>query len=274
MKKKTAIIILNYNTYQMTLELVHNLDEKFGNEADIIVVDNASPNESAQILKKESEEKGFIFLESKENGGYAKGNNIGIRYAQKNGYLYVLISNNDVLIQSSETLRKLEDVMKHNPKIGAVSPKLVERDGRKSPPIYYRVPSFWDLTFGMLAYRKKRYQQDDTKSYQVYAPRGSFMLLRNSILKKAGNFDESTFLYYEEPILAERIRKVGGICWHCGETEIVHLGSETIDYSINKKFKLDSLCQSYEHYLRSYRNLGKIRIRLCILFRRSAAFRH
>lgn len=274
MKKQTAIIILNYNTYQMTLELIQNLQDKFGRETAIIVVDNNSPNESACVLREASEEKGFVFLESKENGGYAKGNNIGILYAQKEGYPYVLVSNNDVLVQSPDTLEVLENVMKKNPNIGAVSPKLVERDGRKSPPIYYRVPSFWDLTFGMFAYRKKRYQQDDTQSYQVYAPRGSFMLLRNNMLKKAGNFDESTFLYYEEPILAERLRKVGGICWHCGETEIVHLGSETIDYSISKKSKLNALCQSYSHYLKNYRHLGKIRTWLCIFFRRGAAFRH
>lgn len=270
----TAIVILNYNTYQMTLDYVENLIENFGNQVKIIVVDNASTNESAEVLERESENRGFIFIPNKINGGYAQCNNIGIEYAQKLGMKYVLVSNNDVLIRSENTLQILENILNENPEIGAVSPKLVERDGRKSPPIYYKVPSFWDLTFGIFHYRKIRYQQNDEKSYQIYAPRGSFMLLRNSMLKKCGNMDENTFLYYEEPILAERLLSVGGKCWHCGDTEIVHLGSETIDKNTNKKFKIDTLCNSYRYYLRVYRKMGRIKLAICVLLRRIVASRH
>lgn len=61
----TAIVILNYNTYQMTLDYVENLIENFGNQVKIIVVDNASTNESAEVLERESENRGFIFIPNK-----------------------------------------------------------------------------------------------------------------------------------------------------------------------------------------------------------------
>ena len=69
--KKVAVIILNYNSWRETLnEITICVNVLNMNYKDIIVVDNASPNDSALNLKKESGEKGFIFLQSKENKGY------------------------------------------------------------------------------------------------------------------------------------------------------------------------------------------------------------
>lgn len=74
--------------------------------------------------------------------------------------------------------------------------------------------------------------------------------------------------------MAERLLSVGGKCWHCGDTEIVHLGSETIDKNTNKKFKIDTLCNSYRYYLRVYRKMGRIKLAICVLLRRIVASRH
>ena len=271
---KLAIVILNYNTYEMTLKMVDSLFKVVSRETEIVVVDNKSSNESSAVLKNASEEKNFTFIQSEVNGGYAKGNNIGITYSQKQNAEYVLVANNDILIDTPEVLDSLVKFMDSNPKVGAVSPRLLERDGRKSPPIYYKKPNFWDLSFGMISYRKKRFKQDDLGTYRVYAPRGSFMLLRNSSLMKIGNLDERTFLYYEEPILAERLAKEGFECWHYGDAVVTHLGSETIDNHITKGKKLDSLCGSYRHYLKNYRGFSKVQVWICEKIRRLVASRH
>lgn len=271
---KLAIVILNYNTYKMTLDMINSLSSVIPNETVIIVVDNNSTNESDEILKKNSQTHNYVYIHSDNNGGYAKGNNIGIKYAQEIGAEYVLIANNDILINSANVLVSLISFMDNNSSVGAVSPRLLERDGRKSPPIYFKKPDFWDLSFGMVAYRKERYKRDDLGIYKVYAPRGSFMLLRNSALEQVGNMDENTFLYYEEPILAERLEKAGYECWHYGEVVVTHLGSETIDNHIAKGKKLDSLCNSYSHYLKHYREFSDAKVWICGKIRRLVAARH
>ena len=100
------------------------------------------------------------------------------------------------------------------------------------------------------------------------------MLLRNSSLMKIGNLDERTFLYYEEPILAERLAKEGLECWHYGDAVVTHLGSETIDNHITKGKKLDSLCDSYTYYLKKYRGFNSVQRWICEKIRRLVASRH
>lgn len=270
---KLAVVILNYNTYQMTLEMVDSLRKVIPQDAQIVVVDNKSTNESSLVLAKESNKKGFVFIQSDSNKGYAAGNNIGITYTQEKNSEYVLVANNDILIESSDVLDSLIGFMDENLNVGAVSPRLLERDGKKSPPIYYKKPSFWDLSFGMISYRRKRFEQNDLLTYKVYAPRGSFMLLRNSSLREIGNLDTSTFLYYEEPILAERLAKINAECWHYGKSYVTHLGSETIDNHITKGRKLNALCDSYEYYLKAYRSFNSLQVWICKTIRRLVASR-
>lgn len=84
---RISFIILNYITWQDTLKEVYLLHDntkiKF---ADIIVIDNASPNESANKLLRLLVEMVFLFIASENNGGYAAGNNIGLRMAYNLGY--------------------------------------------------------------------------------------------------------------------------------------------------------------------------------------------
>lgn len=117
---KVAIIILNYKTYEMTLKLVDSL-KKICNkdQVGIIVVDNASPNESAIELQQHSEKNNdFILIKSDKNGGYASGNNLGLRYAVKSGFKYSLVINNDIEINSYSTIEKMLDLIRSDIGIG------------------------------------------------------------------------------------------------------------------------------------------------------------
>lgn len=265
-----AIIILNYNTYQMTIDLVNSLVKIApGNFCEIVVVDNASPNESAQKLEEEAKKnKLFTFLRSTKNGGYAAGNNIGLKYATGKGYKYSLVLNNDIEIDSFEQINRMIDLFSQNRKIGAVSPRIVGKDGKKDPPLYFKKPSFWDLSLGIVFYHKKRFIFDENRNTRIYAPRGSCMLLKNESLKKADYLDESTFLYYEEPVLAERLLHVGYECWLCGDSFVVHHHSATISKAINKKKLIKTITQSYKIYLSHYRKFNLFQVLFCILIRK------
>lgn len=270
--QETAIIILNYNTYDMTLDLIDELFSICPQErCQIIVIDNASPNESAEVLEKKAEMNGkFIFIKNDKNGGYAAGNNIGLRYAVGHGFKYSLVINNDIEIDSYNQIANMIELMEKTTSIGAVSPRIIGKDGKKDPPIYFKKPSFWDLSFGIKANNKQRYQFDENRNAKIYAPRGSCMLLRNEDIKLINFLDEHTFLYYEEPILAERLDMIGKNCWLCGESEVIHNHAVTISKAINKKKIIETITNSYKYYLSSYRKFNKIQVAICLGIRKIA----
>lgn len=121
---KVCIVILNYNNYEDTIECVQSLRSAINsNEYDIVIVDNNSVNDSVKELSRALSP--IKIITSLENRGYANGNNIGIKYAEDNGYDYICILNNDTLIEVDfleSCKRELED----NSSVAFVSPVLVE----------------------------------------------------------------------------------------------------------------------------------------------------
>lgn len=266
---KVGFVILNYNTYSLTLNLIKNIRDKLSYpNYEIIVVDNCSTNASQEILQSESVKQGFTFIANKINAGYAQGNNLGIAYAIDSGIKYIAISNNDIIIVEPDCVNKLIDALNSDGNIGVVSPCLISLDGKVDPPLYFKRPSFYDLTFGSFFYHRQRFKQDYTASYAVYAPRGSFMVLRSSDLKEINNLDENTFLYFEEPILAERLAKIGKYTWYCGNTKVIHNHGKTISTSVSRKRNMLLLVRSYRYYLKNYRNFNFWEIETCVLFRK------
>ena len=96
-KDQVAIIILNYKSWEDTLSLAEAIQKLFLlNWNQIIIIDNNSPNESDKKLNEFSD-KGYIYIQTGQNNGYAAGNNIGLKYAYKNGFKYGWILNNDII---------------------------------------------------------------------------------------------------------------------------------------------------------------------------------
>lgn len=254
----------------MTLKLVNNIERIILDRPgiEIIVVDNKSANDSATVLDNASEKGGrYHFISNDENAGYAAGNNIGIKYAINNGAEYIVVTNNDIEIESYDAIQKMVDLMRENKQIGAISPKIVSKNGEKDPPLYVSKPSFWGMTLGIIQSHKKRFQFNENRNCRIYAPRGSFMLLRAQMMQKIDYLDEGTFLYYEEPILAERLNTINAECWFCGDAKVIHNHGKTISTSIKKKQTCRILCNSLDYYLHKYRNYGWFRRKCCVSFR-------
>ena len=94
---KVLFLILNYKTYPDTIRVTNELLEAKRTDLKIIIVDNASPNESFQKISDAFYGNDLVdVIQSLENGGYAKGNNYGLRYAKRYAPEYVCIINNDV----------------------------------------------------------------------------------------------------------------------------------------------------------------------------------
>lgn len=260
---KVLIVILNYCTYKMTLEIIDTLHQDLSYlRFDILVVDNASPNEADKVLRINSREKGYQYIQSDRNAGYAAGNNIGIRYAVQNGYDYTWVINNDIAFKDSDVLTYMVKAMESSPRVAAVSPRVYDIEGKESLQFFFR-PSMWDMSFGIIGSRKKRAAVDASVSREIYRPQGCCMLLRNSAMQETGYLDEETFLYCEEPILAERLLQKGYTCFYVAEAKIVHLESSTIG-SIHKRFSRSKMVLRSENvYMKKYRHWNVVARILC-----------
>lgn len=266
MKRKIAAIILNYVSWKDTLEEVEVCKKKLGLQSqDIVVVDNCSPNESAENLEKESKDS-FVFIRSLKNGGYAAGNNIGLKYAHEKGYDYALVINNDIIVEDDRLLDKLVSVFEKDKTVGAVSPDIYSPEGH----LFNRdsvKPSLWDFTLGLLNYKRKGRKVTDLGGYgYVYRPQGCCMMLRLDVVNAVDYMDETTFLYCEEFILAEKMNSLGYKCACCLDSSIIHNHSKVVKSNIKLKELISINNESFAYYLKKYRQFNAFFVKICCAF--------
>ena len=143
-----SIIILNYNTRDITLDAIASIEKNYKKEVtdgsfEVIVVDNASSDGSVagfNDYKKYTKINLFKVLENKENVGFSKGNNCGVKISQGN---YVLFLNPDTIVYP-ETLTYMLDFMKLHPDVGAASCKLINKDGAFDFNSHRGFPTPWN----------------------------------------------------------------------------------------------------------------------------------
>lgn len=260
LQPSVLIVILNYRTYELTLDLIKKLQNLSYANYDVMVIDNCSPNESASVLEEKKDELGFIFYANKINAGYAAGNNIGIRYAYENGYDYTWILNNDVIILSQNVLLHVVDTIQKFTDVAIVGPKIITSNNSICAP-YCRRPTFKSLTYGIIAERNYRRRYNDTprKVYRVY---GCCMLLDTKKIHEVNYMDERTFLYGEEDILAERLLKKGYVAYYDPAVCVKHNESSTTKtVTINKQKQIiETRDKSRKLYLNEYRSFNNAEI--------------
>lgn len=266
-KKRVAVIILNYKSWKETVKEADickqrlNIDYK-----DIIIVDNASPNDSVEMLEKETKARGYVFLKSSENRGYAAGNNIGMKYAYSKGYNYAWILNNDIIIDDEKIVSKLIDIFIKDESVAVVNPDIYSPDGHMFNRDAKR-PTFFDYTLGAKTYKSKGRHVVDLGGYAyIYRPQGCCMMVDLRKMYEIDYMDEHTFLYVEEPILAERLLVKNYRCACCLKAKIIHNHSTTVKsvFAKNKIRKMQN--DSFRYYLKEYRRFNSVQIEICCLF--------
>ncbi|MDO5381723.1 MAG: glycosyltransferase family 2 protein [Eubacteriales bacterium] len=269
MSESLAYIILNYKTWEDTIAEINNIIDVFkAKPSQIIVVDNCSPNESAIKLEEYANATNIIFLKSNTNRGYAAGNNIGLRYAWNEGFKYAWILNNDVVIEDSQLKEKMISVFEKDHSVAIVNPDIYLPGGHMCNRESFR-PNLWDLTFGLIGYKKKGRAVKDLGGYgYVYRPQGCCMMVDLKKLHEVDYMDEKTFLYSEEPILAERLIKKNYRCALCIGVSILHNHSVTVASSIEKRKVRAIMQDSFRYYLKEYRGYRGISLWIALLFNR------
>lgn len=222
-----SIITINYNGYKDTCELIASLPLE-DKSLEVIVVDNASKEDEATLIEQQYPQVKVI--RSKENLGFAGGNNLGIQAAHGK---YIFFLNNDTLLRCKKEdvrckmFQPLIDRFESSPKIGMVSPKI--RFSWGANPIQYA--GYTPLSKITLRNTAIGCGEDDHGQYDTPHPtpyaHGAAMMVRREAIEKAGLMPECYFLYYEELDWSMMIRRVGYDIWYDPTVTIFHKESQT-----------------------------------------------
>lgn len=206
-KPKVSIIILNWNGLEDTVECLDSLRKIAYTNHEVIVVDNGSKGNDAQVLEKKFGDYVHL-IQNDRNYGYTGGNNIGIRYVlDKSSPEYFLILNNDTIV-APDFLGQMIKVAEIDASIGIVGPKVY----------YYNFPNRIQGAGGKVNMRTGRASligvkeidagQYDTQREVDYVF-GCCLLIKKEAMQKVGLFDESYFCYWDETDYCFRAREAG-----------------------------------------------------------------
>jgi GT2 family glycosyltransferase len=239
MPVQLSIIILNYNTKQLTLDSIASVEKHYAQEVsdgtyEILVADNASTDDSVHAFrtyKKRSKIKSFHIIETGGNIGFAAGNNKAVPFAKGK---YVLFLNPDTIVYP-KTLRVLIDFMESHEDAGAVSCKLINKNGKFDFNSHRGFPTPWNA-FCYFSGLQKRFPKsrlfagytqgwmDNNTTHEVDAISGAFLLVPRTVGAKIKWWDEEYFFYGEDLQFSYDVRKAGYKVYYMGEVESMHIG--------------------------------------------------
>lgn len=271
-KPLVYIVILNYKNYDDTIECVHSVEAINYLNCRVVIVDNNSCNGSEEILKKKFPR--HIFIQNERNLGYAAGNNAGIRVALNAHADYIMILNNDTLVKV-DFLEILVAYAEFHPNVGILGPKIIDESGDVDNTCARRRPEFLDYFFrvgpGKWIFPNNEWirthyyldEYDFVEAKEVDILSGSCLLFRGELLQKIGLFDENTFLYLEEFILHEKLRKTQYTTVVLPSSSVLHKKHGSTG---TKNYKATfEVLKSSKYYLWNYRNFGNIANTLALM---------
>jgi GT2 family glycosyltransferase len=204
MPKPVALVLLNWNTPIHTANCISSLMEYCDERLfDIIVADNGSTDDSLFLLKAQF--PNLVYIENKENLGFAEGNNRGLVYSIENGYTYSLVMNTDTLVDS-DLVSGLTAHLDEHPQAATVQPAIYWMHDKAK---LWNGEGGFNSFLGLTPSDKTRPIPGDTGYKTAQWVTGCCMLLRNSALTASGLFNKQFFLYYEDVELSFRLRGHG-----------------------------------------------------------------
>lgn len=208
-----SIIIVNYNTRELTLQCISTVYESnIENNLEVFVVDNNSSDNSVEAIRQQF--PNVILIENKENVGFSKANNQAIKQATG---AFVLLLNSDTIVKEN-TLSIMLQYMKENEDVGAAGCEVLLPDGTLDKACHRGFPtpsaSFYYMTglakkysnnprFNL--YHKSYLNMDEI--HEIDCLVGAFMIVRAETIKQVGMLDENFFMYGEDIDWCYRIKE-------------------------------------------------------------------
>ncbi len=224
-----SIVIVNWNTRALLHDCLASVFDGLGAvTAEVLVVDNASEDGSADMVRREFPQA--VLMETGQNLGFAGGNNVALRRARGR---YVLLLNTDTLVHGTvlpEAIRWLDA----HPQVGVMGPRVLNTDGSVQPSCS-AFPSLRNLamqTFGLTRIaRLDRYRMtgwDRMSERRVEVISGAAMFVRRAAMARVGLLDEAFFFYGEETDWCYRFAQDGWQLVFAPIPEITHFGGGAV----------------------------------------------
>lgn len=221
-----SVVIVNYQTFELTKNTVNSiLEYDYPFSIEIFVVDNASSDDSLKRLQEYFNDK-VKFIASKENNGFAAGNNQALRQATGK---YQLLLNSDTIVWEN-TLEDIYNYMEKHTDVGACGCRVLLENGELDKACKRSFPNVKNSFFRLFHIPTKSSDDNynltglpDDGVYEIDCLTGAFMFIRKEALDKAGLLDETFFMYGEDIDLCYRIKHGGWKIVYCGKSKITHL---------------------------------------------------
>lgn len=213
-----AVILVNWNGRDVTLECLRSLRNVTTPGLHIIVVDNGSDDGSVEAIRNEF--PAVEILPQRENLRFAGGNNVGIRRALDEGASFIVLLNNDTTVDP-DFARVLSSRLHSDPGCGMAAPKIYYYDAPDKIWFAGGEISFWTGTMKHTGIREKddsRFNEARTIDYAS----GCCMMVRSEVIAKVGMLDEAYFIYGEDADWCMRIRNAGYTIWYEPAAKVWH----------------------------------------------------
>lgn len=224
---KTAIVILNWNGAKMLRRFLPNVLDFSRDEAVVYVADNASTDNSLEVLKTHFSEVRLVLLD--KNWGFAEGYNRALRQVEAE---YYVLLNSDVEV-SHHWLTPLIEFMDNHPDVAACQPKLLSENDRDKFEYAGASGGFIDR-YGYPFCRGRMFDtvENDDGQYdyatEILWATGACMVVRADDFMQAGGFDPRFFAHSEEIDLCWRLRLAGKKIYCIPDSFVYHIGGGTL----------------------------------------------
>jgi len=252
--KNVYIIVLNWNRKKETLDCLKSLEKLNAKSINltVMVVDNASKDGSVNAFKNYNPSNfNFKIMENKHNEGFARGNNLAIKEALKSKAGYIMILNNDTIVDKNLVIEMLEPFK--DKKVGSTSPMIYFAKGFEFHKDKYKKQDLgkviwsaggdidWDNVFGRNIGVDEVDKGQYKKKREINFATGACVMYRAEALKKIGLFEEKYFMYFEDVELSVRLKRKNYRSKYAPKAKVWHkvaqssgIGSGLNDYYITR----------------------------------------
>ena len=249
-----SIVIVNYNTSNYTAQCLESIAEHPPvSNYEIVIVDNASTDDSADLLEEQFTD--IQLIRSPENRGIAGGNNLGIKSSSGK---YVLLLNNDTIVLRG-SIDQAVNFLDQHPEAAGVGGQLLNADGSFQSGIY-DFPSLWQemlvvTKIGQLIrpYYPSRPPFEDIHEADWMST--AFMLFRRDALESVNFVDEEYFIYSDESDLQYRLKQAGWKRYYLPNVKTVHFGGKSLNPWRRRKMVYRGYLLFYHNHYRVWKEI-------------------
>ncbi len=264
-----SICFVNHNAKELTINCIRSIYEKTKSTSfEIILVDNGSTDGSCKLINDIFPQVKIIT--NKQNKGFAYANNQAIKASKGK---YIILLNNDTILKN-DALDKMVSFMEANQKVGVLTCKLFDADGKTIQRNCRSFPTPWGTMFGRASLLTKLFPNNSWSSKNLLQDwdyntgrevdwvSGAAFMVRKGVVDEVGMLDDKTYyMYWEDTDWCKRIHDVGYRICFIPDAEITHFtgkggGKRSLSLSNLMIYQMHKSAYKYfrKHYLKSWLN--------------------